>query len=227
MTTYDWPSHWNVNAFEMRVMPNVRAFPNAFNPGVQVVDLLGERWSVMLDLTPVRSVAEGAEREAYFDRLRGPINRIALYNLRFPSPRGTLRNGTVANVVNASLAAVTVVNASLQVVTVIAGQPALATSIAQFATTATINHIAGRTLKAGDMVGIGGQLVRVMTDAVADGAGQIAIEFYPRMRAAVAANTAVEWDRPTATFMLKADGVPTRWVPGFADAASLELIETF
>ena len=82
------------------------------------------------------------------------------------------------------------------------------------------------TLRAGDMLGIGGQLVRIMADATADGTGAITIEFQPRARAAIAASSAVTWARPTANFMLKsADGVPTVWAPGRADGASVEFIE--
>jgi len=227
MTTYAWPG-WKVSSFEMRVVPNTRVFNSPFNPAsAQVVDLLGELWQVMIELPPRTSPVDGAAREAFFDRLRGPVNRISLWNLRFPAPQGTLRDGATASVVNGSLAAVTVVNASLAVVTVVYGTPVLVNALAQFASTATISHIAGRTVRAGDMLGINSQLVRVMADATADGAGRMTIEFLPRMRAAAAAQTVITWDRPTATFMLRADGVPTTWRPGLHDAASLDLIETF
>lgn len=227
MTTYAWPN-WKVSRFEMRVVPNTRIFASPFSPAsVQVVDLLGEMWQVSLDLPARVSPIDGAAREAFFDRLKGPINRISLHNLRFPVPQGTLRDGATATVVNGSLAVVSVVNASLAPVTVVYGAPVLNAALAQLASTATINHIAGRTLRAGDTIGINGQLVRVMADATANGSGQMVIEFLPRMRAAVAAGAVITWDRPTATFMLKADGVPTTWRPGMHEATSLDLIETF
>lgn len=227
MTTYAWPG-WKVSCFEMRVVPNTRVFNSPFNPAsAQVVDLLGELWQVMIELPPRVSPIDGAAREAFFDRLRGPVNRISLWNLRFPAPQGTLRDGAIASVVNGSLAPVAVVNASLAVVTVVYGTPVLGAALAQLAGTATINHIAGRTLRAGDPLGINGQLVRIMADATADGAGQMTVEFLPRMRSAVAAGAVVTWDRPTATFMLRAAGVPTTWRPGLHDAVSLDLIETF
>lgn len=226
MTTYAWPG-WEVSRFEMRVVPNTRVFVGPYTPTVQVTDLLGERWHISLDTTPGISQIAGAAREAFFDRLRGPVNRISMWNLRNPIPQGTLRDGATAAVVNGSLAAVSVVNASLAAVTVVYGTPVLDAALAQLASTATINHIAGRTLLAGDTIGINGQVVRLMADATANGGGQLAIEFYPRMRSAVAAGSVVTWNRPTATFMLSADGVPTVWRPQMYEATSLDLIETF
>lgn len=228
---YLWPSDWRVSRFEMRVVPNTRVFPSQYSGRVQVMDLLGERFAVSLDLAPGSArgalAQRGQAREAFFDRLRGPLNTIRLWDLRFPVPSGTLRDGQPINVVNGSLAAVTVVNGSSQAVTVIGGTPHVPAAIAQLAGTVTISHIAGRTLKAGDLIGIGGQLVRVMSDAVADGSGQMPVEFLPRIRVAMGPGAVVTWDRPTATFMLKADGVPTVWRGGSFDGASLELTEVF
>jgi hypothetical protein len=226
MATYPWPG-FCVNRFEMRVMPNTRVFVGPYTPSVQVLDLLGERWMISLDTTPgVKQIDAGA-REAFFDRLRGPVNRISMWNLRRPVPLGTIRDGVVANVVNGSLAAVSVVNASLQPVTVRSGAPAVAAAVAQGSSTATLSHVAGRTVKAGDMLGLGGQLVRVMADATFDGSGQAVVEFFPRLRTALGIGAEVVWDKPTATFMLQAETVPTVHRPGMYEGASLDLIETF
>lgn len=226
MTIYAWPG-WCVSRFEMRIIPNTRVFVSPLTQGVQAIDLLGERWQISLDTTPGVVIVDGAAREAFFDRLKGPVNRIAMWNLRLPVPRGTLRGGATVRVVNASLVTVTVVNASLIVVTVITGGPQLTSAVAVLAGSAPITYAQGATLLAGDMIGINGQLVRVMADATADAAGQLVIEFLPRLRAAAAAGLVITWDRPTAVFMLKADGVPTVWRPGMYEAASLDLIETF
>jgi hypothetical protein len=64
-----------------------------------------------------------------------------------------------------------------------------------------------------------------MADATADGGGNLAIEFQPRARTAIAASTAVNTDKPTANFMLKAEGVPVQWRPGAYEGPSLDLIE--
>lgn len=82
------------------------------------------------------------------------------------------------------------------------------------------------TLLAGDMLGINGQLVRVMADATANDAGKITVEFQPRLRAAQSSGAAVSWNKPTCNVMLKgAEGVATTYHPGYADGCSFEFVE--
>lgn len=195
--SYAWPAAWKPCAFELRVIPNTRVFVGPYTPAVQTLDLLGERFAGRIDLQPTTDPIEAAAREAWSDRLKGPANTFTIWHFRLPAPQGTLR-----------------------------GSPTLAAGVAQLANTATIQTIAGRTVYAGDMLGLGGQTVRVMVDAVADGAGLLAIEFQPRARAAIASGAAVTWDKPPITVMLKsADGMPTTWQPGYADGWSFEFIE--
>lgn len=225
MATYTWPG-WCVNRFEMRVLPNTRVFTGPYTPAAQVLDLLGERWFVSLDTTPGVNQDAAGQREAFFDRLRGPVNKIALWNLRRPVPLGTLRDGAIASVVNASLAPVTVVNASSQPVTVRYGSPMVNTSAVKGASTLTLFHVPGRTLKAGDMLGIGGQLVRVMADATFNGSGLATVEIFPRLRADKPVFTALTWDKPTANFMLQVSDVPVTHRPGMYEGSSIDLIES-
>lgn len=228
MTVYAWPATaaFKCSRFELRVAPNLRTFTGPYTPTTQVLDLLGERWAAQVDITPTNSVAAGAEREAYFDRLKGQAHQISMWHLRLPQPQGTLRDGAAISVVNGSAAAVAVVNGAAAAVTIISGTPVLAAAVAQLANTCTVRTFAGRTLLPGDMLGIAGQLVRVMAAATADGSGHMAVEFQPRARAAWPALGLVAWDRPTANFQLRAgDGVPTAWAPGMADGASFSLIE--
>lgn len=224
MTTYTWPG-WCVNEFQMRVKPNVRVFSGPYTPSIQTLDFLGERWWMTFNTVPGVNQIDGGNREAFFDRLRGPVNRVRIWNLRRPVPLGTFRAGAIASVVNGALQPVTVVNAALQPVTVIYGTAVTATAASKGASTVTISHIAGRTLEAGDMLGLGGQLVRVMARSVANGAGQMTVEFFPRLRNAFAANTEVQWDKPTAEFILQADGVPVVHRPGVYDGSTVDLIE--
>jgi hypothetical protein len=234
MTTYAWPDflRYQVDRFEMRVQPNTRVFVSPFTGGAQVADYTGERWMVSLDIVPGidGSGADGivaAAIEAYFDRLRGPLNRIALWNLRRPVPLGTLRDGVVINVVNGSLAAVTVQNGAAVTIPTISGSPINMAAVAQGSSTVQIQTVAGRTLLAGDHIGLpNGQNVRVMADAVADGAGVITPEINPRARSDIAAYAGpVVWNKPTANFMLKSDGVPITHRPGMYESTSLDLVE--
>ena len=226
MTIYAWPG-WGAARFELRVIPNLRTFAGPYTPTTQILDLLGERWAARIDLPPTNNSIEGAAREAFFDRLKGMAHQIAVWHLKLPAPQGTLRSDTAAvAVVNASSAAVTVVNASAATVSILIGGAPTVGAVSQLANNALINTLAGRTVRAGDMLGIAGQLVRVMADSAANSAGQLLIEFQPRARTAWPIYSAVVWDKPTANFMLKAaDGVSTAWVPGRADGCSFELIE--
>lgn len=96
----------------------------------------------------------------------------------------------------------------------------------QWEQSATASPYAGlATTLAGDMLSLSGQLVRVLANATANDAGDLAIEFTPRARVAWSSAAAVVWNRPTARFRLKSDGVPTVWSPGFAEGASFELVE--
>ena len=200
MSTYAWPQApgWWPNRFEMRVLPNTFVFTSQYGKSTQAVDLLGERWRIVLDLPALTDPVLGAAREAFFDRLKGPVNLISIGHLLRTAPQGTVR-----------------------------GAPTLSSAVAQLGNIASIQTTAFATLRAGDHLGLGaaGQLVRVMADAQADGAGLMSIEFYPRARTLIAANSAVAWAYPQANFRLAADGVPVAWVPGANDGSTLELIE--
>ena len=196
MTIYAWPA-WPVNRFELRIIPNLRTFSGPYTPTIQVLDLMGERWAARLDLVVTNSTIEAAAREAYFDRLKGMAHQVSLWHLRLIAPQGTLR-----------------------------GTPTVLDNITQMSNATRLQTTAGATLRAGDMLGLGSQLVRIMADATADGTGAISIEFQPRARIAIASGAAVTWAKPTANFMQRsADGVPTVWAPGRAEGASIEFIE--
>jgi hypothetical protein len=226
MTAYTWPG-FKVNHFEMRLAPNLRTFTGPYNPLTQVVDLLGERWQIVLSITPTTDPVEGAAREAFFDRLKGQMNLITLWHLKRPRPNGTL-GGSAAVSWTSSGGAVTWTSSG-GAVTWTSGQPVIAADIPQLSGTGYIQTLAGRTLKAGDQFSIGGQFVRQMVDTVADGTGLMPIEFQPRARDLIPSQAAVLWDTPTATFMLKpgTSSVPTPWNPGFVDGASIELLEVY
>lgn len=200
MTIYAWPAAWKPSRFQLRIIPNLRTFVGPYTPTTQVVDLLGERWAITVDLPITNDPIESAAREAYFDRLKGTANQIALGHLRLQAPQGTLR-----------------------------GSPTLSAAVAQLANVLPIQTTAGATLRAGDMLGCGGQLFRVMADATANGSGLISAEVQGRARTALSSGAAVTWSAPTANFMMKSpDGVPTVWQPGsITDAISVDLIEVW
>lgn len=229
MTTYAFPFNpsWRPDRFELRIVPNTRVFVGPYTPTTQVIDLLGERWFVSFDMPGRVDSLLGAAFEAFFDRLKGPANSFSLWNLKFPAPQGTMRatDSQTVLVQNSSLATVTVQNSSLATVTVVTGTPQFISPVAQGANTATLGALPGKTLRAGDMLGIGSQTVRIMADATSDGSGNMAIEFQPRTRSAIASYTQVVTDKPTMNFILKADGVPVTWRPGYFEGVSVEGVE--
>lgn len=227
MTTYAWP--FAVDRFEMRILPNTRIFTGPYTPATQVLDLLGERWAISLGIPPTNDSTEAARREAFFDRLKGPANWVSMGHQKITQPLGTFGAGVTATWKNSSNATVTWQTSSLATVTWIAGNPVTVGDIAQLANTAVVRQIPGRTLLAGSLLGLAGQLVRIMADTVSDGSGNMPIEFQPRARQFIPNGTAVVYSQPTATFILKpgTPNVPTSWTPGMIDGASIELIEVF
>lgn len=196
MSAYAW-TLGNANRFELRLIPNLRTFVGPYTPTTQVLDFLGERWAARVDLPPTTDDIVAAAREAFFDRLKGMANQVTIGHLQKSAPQGTMR-----------------------------GAPTLNGAVAQLANTCAITTTAGATLLAGDMLGINGQLIRVMANATADGTGAMTIEFQPRARVAWTTGLPVVWSAPTANFMLKTpDAPPTVWVPGYVEGCSFELIE--
>lgn len=226
MTAYAWGG-WKVNRFEMRVLPNSRVFVGPYTPTTQVLDLLGERWQMRFDVVPGNNNVQGAAQEAFWDRLGGAANQITIWNLKRPLPQGTIRDGGGS----AQWKTNTATNATWQTSVPAAATwsyigPTLYAAVAQLSNQLPIARTPGTTILAGDHFGVSGQLVRAMADATTNANGQALVEVQPRARAVMAISAAVTCTKPTANFMLKADGVPTVWAPGMFEGTSVELIES-
>jgi len=187
MTTYTWPSAWQPRRFRMQVMANERAFTGYYSGQSQALDLLGEFWTCQMEMPPSRDEGKGADMEAFFERLHGRVNLVSLWNLARPEPRGTMR-----------------------------GTPTLNADVPQLANAVHILSTPYATLKAGDVIGLGGQVSRVMADYTANAGGVlISVEIWPRARVAMSSGAAVSWDKPTVDFRLvDGQGVPIDWEPG-------------
>lgn len=230
MTTYAWPEAWGANRLEMTVQPNERVFRSAFNPAsAQVVDVGGDYWVASLSIPAGIAASKGAEIEAFLARLRGSRDFLSLYHLKRPVPRGTMRGGTTATwtttVPSAANWSTTVPSAAVWT----GGAPRLRYAVAQFATSCTLSMLPGYTLAPGDLFGLpNGQTVMYVGSStlVADGNGDMAVEFAPSARSAMAAWGAIVWDRPSVSFRLR-DGKtpPVTWVPGRYEGITLDLVE--
>lgn len=228
MTTYAWPEAWGVNRFEMKVQPNQQAFPSLFSPStVQVVDLGGDHWVASFTIPSSISKAYGAQLEAFINRLRGRQNSLSLFHMRRPTPRGTLGAGIAATWTTSTPATAVWTTSTPATAVWTAGAPVLRDALAQFATTGVMSTQPGTTMAAGDLFGLAnGQTVMQLVDTVADGSGNMPIEFAPSARSAVAAFSYITYDRPTVAFRLRdGDAPPVVWRPGMFEGISLDLVE--
>lgn len=95
--------------------------------------------------------------------------------------------------------------------------------------TVASDYAGAATLKAGDWIGLaGGQLVRVVDDAVASAAGAMTVEVRHMLRSGVASGSAVTLDKPTALYTRAQAGLALPRQAGNAAAAFAdEFVEAF
>lgn len=109
------------------------------------------------------------------------------------------------------------------------GTPTLSATAAQGAQSLSVTtSVAGVTVKAGDMLGVGTQLVMVGADATAAGTA-LTVPLASRLRASVASGSAVVWDKPRAKFRLSSDtsGGEVTFKKSMSDPLQMEFTETF
>lgn len=142
--------------------------------------------------------ATGAWREAFIGSMRGQVNTVALWHFARPLPVGTLR-GTL------TLSSAAAQGAASVVVAGGAGQ-------------------AGATLLAGDLIGVGGLLLMVASDCIANGSGVVTVPITNRLRVAQSSGATVTWNKPTALFRLLAtNGV--QYAPYVSQATTFDFGE--
>jgi hypothetical protein len=101
------------------------------------------------------------------------------------------------------------------------GSPTLGASAAALAE--TINVSGTGTLEAGDMLGIGGQLVMVTTKPSA----LTSVAITPPLRAARSAGTLVVWDWPRTLWIVNSDAVRVPLAPVASPSLTVDLVEVF
>lgn len=199
MPVIAWPN-LRVASFRWKKTHRVVVFSSPF--GAQSLEGGSPVWEV--DIAGVPQYWNDAHRTvAFLESLNGYSNQLELWNLTQPVPRGTMRGAMV-------LAAA-------------AAQGATSISIAAGA------GQAGKTLLTGDLLGIGGgltqQVVRVQSDATANGSGTILVQIGTPLRNAFSAGAAITWDRPKALFRQKTINEGIEYVPAVGQPWTLSLIE--
>jgi hypothetical protein len=170
----------------------------------QYVELpYSHRWSQIITLR-VATHAERADIEGEIERWINPANRLLIWHLARPVPRGTMR-----------------------------GSPTLNGAHSQGATSLVLASAgANATILRGDMLGVTTnatpyaiQLVRVVADATASGAGAVTVSIEPALRVAANTGAAIIWDKPKAMWRPVSPAFSARYVPGQADTMTLEFRE--
>ena len=175
------------------------AFTSAF--GSQGVEISAPLWGASLEAEPMNEVNSGAWQSLLMT-LRGQTNQLSLWNIARPVPLGTMRGTMTLNIAAAQGATTLSIIAATQ---------------------------AAKTLKVGDMLGIGSgvtqQVIMVMADATADGAGVISVTIEPPLRNAHLLAAAVTWDKPAVLFRRKQSQSSWDYQTIFASGFTLDLIE--
>ena len=140
--------------------------------------------------------------QAMLLQLRGKTNQLALWNMGRPQPKGTMRGAMILGAATQG-ATTLIITASGQ---------------------------AGKTLLAGDFLGVGSgatqQVVMITADATASGSAVIVVSTEPALRNPFATGATVTWYRPCALFRRKDSGSQWDYTPGgVVSGLSLDLIE--
>jgi hypothetical protein len=199
MTVLAWPSV-RVSSFRWKARNNAIKFESVF--GSQSLGVAAPQWEVEITCVGRRSGKDYAV-DTFLEMLAGYGNQVELWNLEQPAPLGSMRG------------------------TITLRDPV--PQGAKFIIAAGGTGQAGRTLKAGDLLGLGSgltqQVVRAASDAVADASGNAYVNIVSPMRNAFGAGAAVTWDRPKALFRQASLNEGITYTPGVAQPWSLSLIE--
>lgn len=164
------------------------------------------RWKTGLQTHDALTAITAGVLDAFLLSLDGMIHQVAVYDVKYQQPQGSMR-GSMTLVGAHALGATTIT------ISAGAGQ-------------------AGRTLLAGDRLQLGSgayrQVIVVKADAVADGAGQIVLQTDTAVRWAQIAGAAVVWDKPTALFRaIGSERALSTRQPGLNAGAGIDLVESW
>ena len=187
-------------SFEFGLRSPSLVYTSPLSGDAQTASLPGaDRWVVRMEW-PALTRDRSMALEAFLASLRGRVNRLVVWNLGRPALRGA---GGGTPVVNGANQTGSTIN--------ISGLP---------------NNLTGWA-RAGDMLGIGGQLVMVTASVNSNGSGQAAVSIVPPQRVAPSNGSAIVVAAPTARFVAAEDTVRWRYGrPAMATGHQIELVES-
>jgi len=201
MTTLAWPTLARKlpAQFDWQLVSNTQTFQSPLSGAVQTVEMPGARWAAQFTLSSL-DAADAAAWRTFAVQLRGQSGRFALWNMARPTPRG-VATGTP----------------------VVSGAGQTGNTLATSGWTPSTTGI----LKAGDFIGVNGELKMVVADATSDGAGLATLTLEPPLRSSPANLAAITTNKPTAVFKMDDDiARTTTTAPGF-DAVSISCTEVW
>jgi hypothetical protein len=200
-TTYTYPSTtaFTASKFEIGLRSNVLMTTSSHTGSVQTIEMPGSRWVVTMSYD-IQAADGRAEVEAFWAKVRGQVNRVALWHLRRPTPRGTATTSGIQ--VNATVSA------------------GLSTLVFK-------NGTNGTTYKQGDMFSVNSELKMIIADTTFNGSSQAQVDFTPPLRAQAAINTSIVLSSPTALFVPTQQEVMVPYEGYIGGSFSVSLVEVF
>jgi hypothetical protein len=207
MSTFDWPLTPGFLPEQFNFTPESRTLSSesVMNGAVQTSGMPGTRFKCNMIL-PSATAANRAAVEGFLARLNGREHRVRLWHFTrngingYGYPMGNINTTGVTVAVNAS----------------------------QFSTSLTLAGCgANKTLQAGDFLGINGQLFINPETVTANSSGVMVLPVVSRLRSAATVGQAVNLVRPTATFVMDANGFTSSHVPGANQPLGLDFTEVF
>lgn len=170
--------------------------------GAQAQEVGAPLWAADFAVVPMHEAGAGLWKAAML-KLQGQVNQFEMWDPRRPVPLGTMR-GTMTLGAGAAKGATSL---------------AIAAGVGQ----------AGATLLQGDLLQFGTgttqQVVMVMEDATADGAGDISVTVQPPLRNAFSLGAAVTWEKPKALFRRVGSDSNWDYVPVVTQGITMAFIE--
>jgi hypothetical protein len=181
VTDYTWPSDLVPFAMSFYLQPHTGGSESPFSRQSKIYGLSAPRWVCSMSFRggydgTADQAEYGPRLDAFLAKMKGRLNRVAIYDFRRSAMRSTIWPDGVGN-----------------------------TAAVLGATTMTITGLQpGTVVKAGDYIGGDGRPHIILDDVEAGSTGQAVVTFEPPLKGAVGLNTAI-FGKPTGIFRLTDD----------------------
>jgi len=195
-----FPASVSPSSVEWSLVSNTQSFKSPLNGSVQTLENVGARWQAVLKFRNL-SDADGRILMAFLVSLGGEAGRFDLYDHSHPNPAGVATGAPLVN--GASQTGGTLITD---------GWTPSQTGI----------------LKAGDYIGVNGELKMMAADADSDAGGNATLTFGPLLRSSPSDNAVITTVQPTASFRLENDKQARSLItPPLIHQINLTCVESF